>query len=251
MKSFTIIIAITLFGLLPLTLVQGQTSPKPAGNEKSVAAAGAGKRTDVYHVHLTKAALGKAVQLGNRLKTPDTNNPMPDHFIVLRHQDGDAWDYVVITHLGPKATVEAAGTAVPPDKRDLSAWHTDTFVNGPSWEEFTRAMGIDKDSSSKTTGSVYSVSYYRPAPGHREQLEKMLGEIPSAPNDTTAGNVLMQHLEGGPWTFLTIARYNSWDDFATGEKNSVAQTTKKDSPWFRLRDHTDFHTDTLTDRIAP
>jgi len=55
----------------------------------------------------------------------------------------------------------------------------------------------------------------------------------------------MQHLEGGPWTFLTIVRYNSWDDFATGEKNSVAQTTKKDGPWSRLRDHTDFHTDTL------
>src|SRR5438034_8680266 len=36
---------------------------------------------------------------------------------------------------------------------------------------------IDADSKSKTTGSVYSVSYYRPAPGHREQLEKMLGEL--------------------------------------------------------------------------
>jgi hypothetical protein len=158
---------------------------------------------------------------------------------------------VVITHLGPKATVEAAGTAVPPDKRDLSEWHTDTFVNGPSWEEFTRAMGIDGDSKSKTMGSVYSVSYYRPAPGHRQQLESALSETPSGPTDTTAGNVLMQHLEGAAWTFLTIARYNSWEDFATGEKNSVAQTTKKDSPWYRLRDHAQFHTDTLTDRIAP
>jgi hypothetical protein len=249
MKSITTIVAITLFGLSPLTVVHGQGSPKPAAG--GAATAGAGKRTDVYHVHFTKAALGKAVQLGDWLKTPDAQNPMPDHFIVLRHQDGDAWDYVVITHLGPKATVEAAGTAVPPDKRDLSAWHNDTFVNGPSWEEFTRAMGIDKDTASKTAGSVYSVSYYRPAPGHREQLEKMLSETPSAPGDTTAGNVLMQHLEGGPWTFLSIARYNSWEDFATGEKNGVAQTTKKDSPWLRLRDHTDFHTDTLTDRIAP
>ena len=52
-------------------------------------------------------------------------------------------------------------------------------------------------------------------------------------------------------TFLAIARYNSWDDFATGEKTSVSQTNKKDGPWNRLRDHTDFHTDTLTDRIAP
>jgi hypothetical protein len=49
-------------------------------------------------------------------------------------------------------------------------------------------------------------------------LEKMLSEAPSAQNDTSAGNVLMQHLEGGPWTFLTIARYNSWEDFASGEK---------------------------------
>jgi hypothetical protein len=251
MKLITHIALLTLIGLTPVAFVHGQGTTKTTSGAKSAAPAGVGKRTDVYHVHFTKAALGKATQLGDWLKTPDQGNPMPDHFIVLRHQDGDAWDYVVITHLGPKATVEAAGTAVPADKRDLSAWHTDTFVNGPSWEEFTKAMGIDADSKSKTTGSVYSVSYYRPAPGHREQLEKMLGEVPSAPSDTTAGNVLMQHLEGSPWTFLTIARYNSWDDFAKGEKTSVGDTNKKDSPWSRLRDHTDFHTDTLTDRIAP
>ena len=138
-----------------------------------------------------------------------------------------------------------------PDKRDLSDWHNDTFVNGPSWEEFTRAMGIDSDSKAKTSGSVYVVSVYRPAPGHRDGLEKMLSEPPSRPTDTSAGNVLMQHLEGGPWTFLTIARYNSWDDYATNEKNSVAQTNKKEGGWSRFRDHTNFHNDTLTDRIAP
>jgi hypothetical protein len=248
MKTLTSIVAVTLLNLLPVTFVHAQGTPKSPTGEKSTAPAGAGKRTDVYHVHFTKAALGKATQLGDWLKTPDPKAPMPGHFIVLRHQDGDAWDYVVITHLGPKATVEATGTAVPPDKRDLSAWHNDTFVNGPSWEEFTRAMGIEGDSASKSSGSVYSVSYYRPAPSHREQLEKMLSEVP---NDTSAGNVLMQHLEGGPWTFLTIARYNSWDDFATDQKHSVPQTSKKDSPWARMRDHTDFHTDTLTDRIAP
>ncbi len=215
MKSISTIVAITLFGLLPVAFVHGQGSPKPAAGEKSAAPAGAGKRTDVYHVHFTKAALGKAVQLGDWLKTPDRSNPMPDHFIVLRHRDGDAWDYVA------------------------------------SWEEFTRAMGIDADSKSKTTGSAYSVSYYRPAPGHREQLEKMLSQPVGGRGDTTAGNVLMQHLEGAAWTFLTIARYNSWEDFATGEKNSIATTTNKDSPWYQLREHAAFHTDTLTDRIAP
>lgn len=249
MKSIISILAITLLIGSPV-LVQAQGSPTPAASSKTGAVAGAGKRTDVYHVHFAKAALGKAVQLGDWLKTPDRSNPMPEHFIVLRHQDGDAWDYVVITHIGPKATVEAAGTAVPPDKRDLGDWHTDTFVNGPSWEDFTRAMGIDGDSATKTAGSVYVVSVYRPAPGHREGLEKMLSETPQSP-DTSAGNVLLQHLEGAAWTFLTVARYNSWEDFATGEKNSAAQTTKKDGGWVRLRDHVAYHTDTITDRLAP
>ena len=250
MKSITAIIATTFLLLSPVPLVQAQSSPKPAEGEKAATPAGAGKRTDVYHVHFTKAAPGKAVQLGDWVKTPDPKDPMPGHFVVLRHQDGDAWDYVVITHMGTKATVEAAGTAVPPDKRDLSDWHNDTFVNGPSWEEFTRAMGIDGDSAAKTAGSVYVVSVYLPAPGHRDGLEKMLSEAPQSP-DTSAGNVLLQHLEGGPWTFLGIARYNSWEDFATSEKNSVAQTTKKDSGWVRLREHVAFHNDTIADRIAP
>ena len=66
--------------------------------------------TDLYHIHFTKAVPGQALQLGNELKKPGTTGPMPDHFIVLRHQEGDDWDYCVIQHLGPKATVEAAGT---------------------------------------------------------------------------------------------------------------------------------------------
>lgn len=251
MKSTTTILGIALCSLLSIPFIHAQGTAKPAAGARGAAPAGAGKRTDVYHVHITKAALGKAVQLGDWLKTPDSSNPMPDHFIVLRHQDGDAWDYVVVTHLGPTASVKAAGTAVPPDKRDLSEWHTDTFVNGPSWDEFTKAMGIDADSKSKSTGSVYSVSYYRPAPGHREQLEKMLSQAVGGRDDTTVGNVLMQHLEGAPWTFFTIVRYNSWDDYAAGEKSAIAQTTSKDSPWYQLREHTAFHTDTLADRIAP
>ena len=43
---------------------------------------------------------------------------MPDHFVVLRHQEGDDWDYVVIRHLGPKAEVTAA-PAAPNAARDL------------------------------------------------------------------------------------------------------------------------------------
>ena len=46
-------------------------------------------RTDLYHVHFAKAALGKGAELGEYLKTADPNVPMSAHHIVLRHQDGD------------------------------------------------------------------------------------------------------------------------------------------------------------------
>lgn len=53
-------------------------------------------RTDVYHVHFAKAAPGKAAPLGDSLKTQDPKAPMKGHLLVLRHQDGDDWDYAVI-----------------------------------------------------------------------------------------------------------------------------------------------------------
>jgi hypothetical protein len=112
--------------------------------------------------------------------------------------------------------------------RDLNAWHGDTFVNGPASPEFARAMGLDD--FSKSTGSVYVVSVFRAAPGHRDELEKSLTQPPGR-GETVAGNVLMQHLEGGPWHFITITRHNSWQDFATDEKTSVADNAKT---WFML-----------------
>lgn len=202
-------------------------------------------RTDVYHVHVDTAVPGKAAALGEYLKTPAPAG----HSLVLRHQDGAEWDYVVIEHLGTKATIEAAGNPPPASVRDLSAWHGDTFVNGPAWADFAKAMGLG-DNASKTVGSVYVVSTYRAVPGHRDPLEKMLSAGPGS-GDTTAGAVLMQHLEGAPWNFLTITRYNSWTDFAANEANSVAQTAKGSGGWYELREHAGYHTDTLANRVAP
>ena len=105
MKSIVSTLAIALFVLSPLTFVRAQGSPAPAKTEKAVTPSATTARTDVYHVHFAKAALGKAGQLGDWFKTPDPKAPMPGHFVVLRHQEGDSWDYAVITHLGTKATV--------------------------------------------------------------------------------------------------------------------------------------------------
>jgi len=205
-------------------------------------------RTDVYHVLFAQAVSGKAAQLGDYLKTPNQSDPMPDHFLVLRHQDGSEWDYVVITHMGTKATVSTGGTATPASARDLFAWHGDTYVSGPAWPEFVKAMGLG-DQAAKTGNSVYVVSVYRPVPGRRAELEKQLST--STPGGTDAGAVLMQHLEGAPWTFMGITRYDSWQKFAENESASVTQTNKGSGGWFELRQSITMHNDTLTDRIAP
>jgi len=248
MKLIIRFLTIGLAALSPLALICAQSSPseKPAAAASSPPA-----RNDVYHVYFGKAASGKAVQLAEMLKTPNPKDPMPGHFILLRHQEGDAWDYCLITHIGAKATVEATPFQVPPAMRDVSDWHNDTFVNGPSWEEFTKAMAISDDAKSKSGGSVYVVSVFRPSPGHREDLEKILAAPPNRPSDTSAGTVLMQHLEGAPWTFLTVVRYNSWQDFATNDMNNVTQSNKNEGGWFAFREYSAFHTDTLTNRIAP
>jgi hypothetical protein len=202
-------------------------------------------RTDVYHVHFASAASGKALQLGEYFKTSST----PGHSIVLRHQDGAEWDYVVIEHLGTETTLKATGNPPPASARDLTAVHNDTYVNGPAWGEFVKAMGLG-DNASKTAGSVYVVSTYRAVTGHRDQLEKFLSANPG-PGDTVAGAVLLQHLEGAPWNYLAITRYNSWSDFATSEASSAAQTAKGNGQWYELRNHAAIHNDTVTDRLAP
>jgi hypothetical protein len=200
----------------------------------------------VYHVHFTHAAPGKANALADSLKQPDPTSPMPGHSIVLRHQDGDSWDYVAIEHMGTKATVEAARPTPPPAMRDVSDWHTDTYCNGPAWADFAKAMGINEGAGKS---AVYIVSVYRAIPGHREQLEALLSTQPAG--DPAAGNVVLQHLEGAAWTFMAVARYATWEDFVKSETNAAADQAKGAGDWAKLRDHSSYHTDTLADRIAP
>ena len=202
---------------------------------------------DVYHLHFAKAAPGQAAALGKSLMTPDKTSPMPEHFVVLRHQEGDDWDYVVIQHLGAKAEVTA--TAPPPSDavRALTAWHSDTFVSGPSWGEFSKEMSIG--GSDAGASLVYIVGVQRAVPGHREQLLKSLS-APGPSSKVQVGNVLLQHLEGAEWTFATITRYNSWQDFAT-ERAAAASSGDTAGSWADVRQHSAFHRDTIVDRIFP
>ena len=67
----------------------------------------------------------------------------------------------------------------------------------------------------------------------------------------TSRSEVLQHMEGAAWTFMTVSRYNSWNDFAKNEINNIGQMSKKDGGWFKLRNFVSYHSDTLCDRLAP
>lgn len=227
-----------------LVVVGGVIAATAASPQNAAAPAA----TDVYHVHFAKAAPGQAAALAKFLMVPDKTSPMPEHFVVLRHQEGDDWDYVVIQHLGSKAEVTATAPPLTDAQRALSAWHSDTFVSGPSWGDFSKEMSIG--GSANAAGLVYVVGVQRPVPGHREQLLKSLG-APGPSSKIQTGNVLLQHLEGGEWTFATITRYNSWQDLATERAAAASAVDAAAGSWADIRHHSAFHRDTLADRIYP
>ncbi|HEY1582337.1 MAG TPA: hypothetical protein VGF73_04465 [Chthoniobacterales bacterium] len=225
----------------PLVSLQAQ---KPMTEKEGAAS----KPTDVYHVFIAKAAPGKAKEMENWLKEPDPKDPKAK-ILILRHEEGDSWDFVVIQYMGKSAKVEVGEpNTMTPQQRSLVEWHGDTFVSGPPWAAFAKEMGLE-GAAAKSADSVYLVSDYRAVAGQRDALEKSLSTPPQG--DTASGNILLAHLEGAPWNFLAIARYDSWDKVAESEKASMAQTKQGQGGWYELRESCAQHHDTLTDRVSP
>ncbi len=228
--------------------VSAQTTP--AGSPAAASPAAPAKRTDVYSVTFMHAVPGKASALEDWAKKAAASAPSPGHTVTLRHQSGSPWDYVAINHIGAKATVEASGNPQGPALRPLMDWHDDTFANGPSWSAFAKEMDLDEATGqAKSKESVYVVSVYRPVVGKDDALEAMLSEPPSG-NDKTAGAVLLQHLEGGAWRFLSISRYKNYADYGASEADAVANGQRGSGPWYQLREVCAFHNDTVASAVA-
>ena len=182
---------------------QGRGGAAPAAN------------TDIYHVEFVKAAPGQALAAAAELQKQDPKAPMQGHFVVLRHQEGDDWDFCVIEHIGTKATVEI-GPPPPASAAPIMTSHNDTFVVGPAWAEFQRVMGT-------SPSGVYVVSTQRAVPGHRDQLVATLNQVDPA-SKVKYGHLLFTHLEGGTWQYLSVDHYASWSDFATDRSGAGSGT---------------------------
>ena len=223
MNTFRVLLAATICACATTSFAQ---TPAPAQ---------AAKPTDIYHVLFAKAAPGQAAALAKELQEPDPKDPMTSHFILLRHQEGADWDYCLIQHVGAKTSVEIPAASKPSASL---AWHDDSFVSGPSWPEFQKVMGLGEQSGQP----VYVVSVQRAVPGHRDQLLQLLNQ--RAPSKVTVSSLVMTHVEGGPWQYLTLDRYNSWQDLGTDRAASTGG-----QGWLDTRQHSAYHTDTIADRV--
>jgi len=80
-------------------------------------------------------------------------------------------------------------------------------------------------------------------PGRRAQLLATL-DAPSAVNKVAVAHVTLTHLEGGPWQFFSLDRYNSWQDLAADRSANTGGTG-----WAETRQNSAYHTDTIADRV--
>lgn len=235
--------SLSIAGLVLLAVPTVQAQAPASGAQRPVPPA----FSQIYHVSFVQAAPGKSVELEKLMASPAPGAASPSRLLFLRHREGSPWDFVTIEHIGATATVE---TGWPGPARELRAWHEDTFVAGPPWDVFAKAMGID----GKGEG-VYVVSVYRGAAGHRAQLDDTLQKVLASAAKPDRG-VLLQHVEGGNWDSLVINRYDSWQEFAGDMSDSTSEQRERRAgltqpAGLALREHAGFHNDTIAVRVAP
>ena len=138
--------SLSIAGLVLLAVPAVHAQAPASGAQRPVPAA----FSQIYHVSFVQAAPGKLGELEKIMTAPAPGATSPGHVLLLRHREGSPWDFVSIEHIGATATVE---TGWPGPARELRAWHEDTFVAGPPWDVFAKAMGIDGKQAKAFTSS--------------------------------------------------------------------------------------------------
>lgn len=242
--------ALCFASCLLVALAASAQQPPPTGGSPA-----ASNRTDLYHIHFVKAASGKATELLNSIRNPPPETVMPTHALILRHLEGDDWDFAVIQHAGNKVTLDTTGPVTGP-AREFRAWHNDTYAQGPAWPEFAKAMGIGQPQAGAAPAGkdLYIVTAYRGAAGHRTQLEETIKRV-AASGLRPADSVLLQHREGSAWDYLYVTRYNGWKDLAAQQEDPEAEARGRragltQDAGLELRQHMAAHHDTIAERVA-
>ena len=252
--------------VLPVALVVVSLAPALAQQEgrqatQAPAAAGQAAMQELYHVHFVKAAPGKISELVTAYREMPVAEGEPAPPLIFRHLQGDDWDLLVLTPLGKEETLRTTATPeqqrVTERLRGLRMQHGDTFTAGPAWPELRAALvgegsGQATGTAGGASGPVYTVTTYRSLPGHRDQLADTLGRITALYPDR---RTILQHVEGAPWEFVVISRYDSWsalgdDQAMPAEKLRSQGFASTEAISLELRQHVAEHRDTIAQMVS-
>ena len=276
-----------LAALLVASVAAAQSTPQTQPTQPSASATQqAIPAQELYHVHFAKAAPGKLNELISAYQQAPVPAGEPGPPLILRHLQGDDWDLLVLTPLGPEETLKPTASAEEQKSvarmRGLRTQHGDTFTSGPAWAELRAALlggaataaasvaasasgatgatgtsgsatggstagGAAASSSAVPAGTIYTVTTYRSLPGHRDQLAATLQRVAALFPDR---RTILQHVEGAPWEFVLIQRYDSWN--ALGEEEAAPPERLRSQGFanseaigLELRQHAAEHRDTI------
>jgi hypothetical protein len=245
LRALAVVLTSVVSGAVP-ALAEPQAGTAPAGGAQAPAAQAA---QHIYRVSAFRAAAGQMHNVEKLLaSTPAPGADAGDFAVVFRHRQGHEWDLMTVEHMGAKATVGLPSgppaTADSPMSQSV-AWHGDTYAAGPPLEEFRRALNL-QGATGQTAGTagVYVVSDYAAAAGHRGQLRQVLDKNAM---DTPGRSITLTHVQGAPWTFLVLTRYDSWRQFAEEEEKAATADAKAPAGdrGMELREHLAVHHDTI------
>ena len=243
--------------LASASIAQQATPPTRQPQPQAAAAQG----QELYHVHFVKAAPGKISELISAYQEAPVAQGEPGPPVILRHLQGDDWDLLVLTPLGKDETITTATT--PEEQRSiermrgLTSQHVDTFTSGPPWADVRATLLGDAARPTGTaggaTGTIYTVTTYRSIPGHRDQLADTLRRIAGLYPDR---RTTMQHIEGAPWEFVMLSRYDSWaalgeDQAPAADKLRSQGFASNEAIGLELRQHVAEHRDTIAEMVTP
>ncbi len=274
-----------LTALLVAAAAPAQTSQPPTPQAPAASSQPGLPAQELYHFHFTKAAPGKLNELIDAYKQAPVAAGEPGPPLILRHLQGDDWDLLVLTPLGKEETLTPSASAEEQASiqrmRGLRAQHGDTFTSGPAWADVRAALlggpasAVTPASATGTTGSgttvastaagttgagraasaavnvpegtVYTVTTYRSLPGHRDQLADTLRRLAGLHPDR---RTIFQHVEGAPWEFVLLQRYDSWtalgaEDDAPPERLKAQGFANDEAISLELRQHAAEHRDTI------
>jgi len=246
LRALAVVLTTMVSGGVP-ALADPQSGAAPATAPQAPAAQAA---PHIYRVSVFRSAAGQMRNVEKLLgTTPAPGADAGDFAVVFRHRQGHEWDFMTVEHMGSRATVGLPSgppaTADSPMSQSV-AWHGDTYAAGPPLEEFRRTLNLQgaTGQGAGSTPGVYVVSDYAAAPGHRGQLRQVLDKNAA---DTPGRSLTLTHVQGAPWTFLVITRYDSWRQFAEEEEKAGAQDAKSPAAdrGMELREHLATHHDTL------